>query len=78
MCRCWPQTVILLISASCGARITGMSHWCPVWMQFLRKDCRSIYAEIHVNFLKLQELVGHTIRSQINFIRNCWSILQGS
>jgi hypothetical protein len=26
----WPWTTILLISASWVARITGVSHWCPV------------------------------------------------
>jgi hypothetical protein len=25
----WPQTAVLLISASQVAKITGMSHWCP-------------------------------------------------
>jgi hypothetical protein len=31
ICPGWPQTKILLISASWVARITEMSHWCPEW-----------------------------------------------
>jgi hypothetical protein len=31
ICLGWPQTVILPISASQAARITGVSHWCPAW-----------------------------------------------
>jgi hypothetical protein len=51
------------------------------WATGAQYECNSyehICAEIHFNFFKLQELVGHMIGSQINFIRNCWSILQGS
>jgi hypothetical protein len=29
ICPVWPQTMILLISASWVARITVMNHWCP-------------------------------------------------
>jgi hypothetical protein len=28
ICPCWPQTLILPISASQVARITGVGHWC--------------------------------------------------
>jgi hypothetical protein len=31
ICLGWPQTAVLLISASWVARITGMSHWHPEW-----------------------------------------------
>jgi hypothetical protein len=31
MCPGWLQTSILLISASWVARLTGVSHQCPVW-----------------------------------------------
>jgi hypothetical protein len=34
-CLSWPQTMILLISASLGARIIGVSHQCPVFLWFL-------------------------------------------
>jgi hypothetical protein len=33
ICLDWPWTVILLISASQVARITGVSHWCPAWIE---------------------------------------------
>jgi hypothetical protein len=29
ICPGWPQTVILLISASQVARVIGISEWCP-------------------------------------------------
>jgi hypothetical protein len=32
ICSGWPQTVILPISASQVARITGLSHWCPTFV----------------------------------------------
>jgi hypothetical protein len=35
ICSNCPQAVILLISASHVARITGMSHWCPAALLFL-------------------------------------------
>jgi hypothetical protein len=37
ICLGWPQTVILLISASQVAKITGMSHWrlAPVFFLFV-------------------------------------------
>jgi hypothetical protein len=30
ICPSWLRTLILLISASWVARITGVSHWCPI------------------------------------------------
>jgi hypothetical protein len=35
ICPSWLQTVILLISASWVARITGVSHWCPALFIFV-------------------------------------------
>jgi hypothetical protein len=32
MCPGWLWTAILLFSASCVARIIGMSHWCPAFL----------------------------------------------
>jgi hypothetical protein len=29
----WPQTVILLVSASQVVRATGVSYWCPAGME---------------------------------------------
>jgi hypothetical protein len=37
VCLGWLWTVILLISASWVARITGVSHWCPVQSVFFTK-----------------------------------------
>jgi hypothetical protein len=34
----WPGTVILLVSASQVARMTGVSHWCPAWVGFDRMN----------------------------------------
>jgi hypothetical protein len=34
ICLGWLWTSILLISASWVARITGVSHWCPVHIEF--------------------------------------------
>jgi hypothetical protein len=32
MCPGWLWTAILLFSASCVARIIGMSYWCPAFL----------------------------------------------
>jgi hypothetical protein len=34
ICLGWPPTSLLPISASQVARITGMSHRCPVWISW--------------------------------------------
>jgi hypothetical protein len=51
VCPDWPQTVILLISASQWAWITGMNRWCPAPFRFgsaivmgLGLKCRPIFA----------------------------------
>jgi hypothetical protein len=33
-CLGWPQTTVLLISASQVAKITSMHHWCLAWIGF--------------------------------------------
>jgi hypothetical protein len=38
LCLGWLQISILLISASWVARITGMSHRCPVFLSYLLSD----------------------------------------
>jgi hypothetical protein len=35
VCPGWPWTPVLPISTSWVARITGVSHWCPAWADFL-------------------------------------------
>jgi hypothetical protein len=35
ICLDWLQTMFLLISASWIVRITGMSHWCLAWFEFI-------------------------------------------
>jgi hypothetical protein len=51
MCLGWPQTAILLISASQVARITDVSHWRPapvsdqveIWNHVIRFPHQTIY-----------------------------------
>jgi hypothetical protein len=47
ICPGWPQTAILLISASQVARITGMGHWCLALTILLIKE--------HILFQKFPE-----------------------
>jgi hypothetical protein len=43
ICLGWFWTMLLLISASWVARITGMSHWCPAFLPFVNSQlCVSI------------------------------------
>jgi hypothetical protein len=49
----WPQTVILLISASQVASITGMSHQCPLTLCFLTTFHSPEVSLISLNFIAL-------------------------
>jgi hypothetical protein len=42
ICPGWLRTVILLISASWVARITGVSHWCAAVTSILQKGFENI------------------------------------
>jgi hypothetical protein len=43
ICLGWLQTAILLISASCVARITGMSHSCLAQAAVLRRKGVAVF-----------------------------------
>jgi hypothetical protein len=45
ICLGWPQITILLISASQGARLTDMSHWCLAVKLILIRQLRSWFFE---------------------------------
>jgi hypothetical protein len=46
VCLGWLGTLILLISASWVARITGVSHWCLTWLCFLDVDYWNWYCSL--------------------------------
>jgi hypothetical protein len=54
ICWGWPQTAILLISASQVARITGGSHWCLAVRWLLNQDSLEVThaTSIHVPLMR--------------------------
>jgi hypothetical protein len=76
MCPGWPQTKILLISASQVARMTGMSYWCPAELHILKekllasaeKDEDSVLSHHTTQFLSSR--LSSTVISQFFLIEH--------